>query len=592
MFVPLSSVVARVLAKKHPKLGPNVSLISCTPLDEVCADNASENTSDPPSTHKVDDSEKNEGTAKLKESTSLPPVQRKPIIVPLDPLIAKYLHHKPEVLKGLTKEVKMSADIDTDCGTMKLLANESSSLESSEANVEHFQYLLSELVCKIDVEIPSEAAKGVYPLVMQCCSQDSLQFTFAQGKLSIAGETKAVTDLQTKVQELCKRMIQTTDVFTLSPEDYTFFVKFHFKHLKQRHPHIKLELVEADATISASGSIHDVAQFKDNLANYLAHGKVTVNLAPLAVEFLQKGRGLGILETLVRDAEVIPYFLPCSQQDQSYTLLLLCAHDNANKAESLAADISSKITMKKFKFPPYFYQTVAETQKFSDFKEAASKKYAYLCAVDDSSFSLACREDILPSLSKMFEKFVAEECSTTETITMKRGTWRFLHSSVMSDKWSKLVEDMEKKKVSVVSSSKLSAFKPFMKIKGERDLVNEMKHTILELQSSVKEEHITLARPGIVQYFAKEADGQTVLNGVESQAQVCIELEVKESDADVGDSEGSTPNFKKVCFANTKNGQTLSVFVGDITMFNRAEVIVNAANEGSRTWWWSSTCNS
>ena len=71
-----------------------------------------------------------------------------------------------------------------------------------------------------------------------------------------------------------------------------------------------------------------------------------------------------------------------------------------------------------------------------------------------------------------------------------------------------------------------------------------------------------------------------VLKGIENEAQVSIEMGVDGDEADnVSKPSQGTPQFTRICFGTTSELKNITVFVGDITEFNRAEVIVNAANE-------------
>ena len=362
--------------------------------------------------------------------------------------------------------------------------------------------------------------------------------------------------------------ITITEQCTLTPEEYAFFTRCTMKEVEKKHRYggVKLGVNAKYRSSSYSGS-------RSRLKESLLHAKVPVNLSPLAIQFLQDaGKGAGILETLIGCANVFPYF-------STDSLSLLCSHDNAQYAQTAALKISSEIVEKEIEFPPFFFTNVADSPKFVDFKQKMRKTYAYACKVEEVKLKLVCRREILAKLLQLFEKFVAEECSVTERILLRKCVWQLFNSPAMEEKWSKLKEEMKMSEIDIVTSSKSGAAKPFLKIKGERDLVEKMKEKILELQKSVKEEQITISRPGMVHYFCKDPAGQTVLKGVENEAKVCIELEVKKDEMEIETASRNTSSFKKICSTNTNKGVTINVYVGDITKFTKAEVIVNAANE-------------
>ena len=182
-------------------------------------------------------------------------------------------------------------------------------------------------------------------------------------------------------------------------------------------------------------------------------------------------------------------------------------------------------------------------------------------------------------IEKIEEKF--KETQRKEVllaIYIKRGVWRLFHSSTLEKIWTDVVSQMRENGVTIVASSKPSFPKPFVKIKGDPDKLEAAKKKILELQASVKEHKLPIACPGVCQYFFNDPNGQMVLRGVENDAGVCIEMGVKDDKLGVDDL-SSNSQFTRLCFGNTNEIKTVSVYVGDITQFNRAEVIVNAAND-------------
>ncbi|XP_003390636.1 PREDICTED: poly [ADP-ribose] polymerase 14-like [Amphimedon queenslandica] len=138
---------------------------------------------------------------------------------------------------------------------------------------------------------------------------------------------------------------------------------------------------------------------------------------------------------------------------------------------------------------------------------------------------------------------------------------------------------MKKRGIMIVFSSKPTAQKPCIKIKGEVQNLEFAKEKIMKFQAAVKERQVTISRPGIGKYFLSNPQGQTMLKGIEYEANVCIEVEV--SKENFGDDEPSMTagrSFKNIGFGTTAEMKRVNVIVGDITEFDRADVIVNAAN--------------
>ena len=562
MYCLCSTVVVAVLSKDHTKLGSNVSVVACSPLDGL--DGSFEEEEADPSPLPIDNT---------------PPKTMKPVIVHIDHLLAKFLQQKSELLEALGREIQMSAVLlNASGGIIELQPTESTPTDYSETSSEQFQSLLSSKVRKVDINIPPEAVKDLYPMLGNKCASENMLIEFKDDIASVAGLCESVLDLQKMAQQYCRRTIMTTGQYTLTGEEYRYFTRCSMKQVESKYKGVKIEFTENkdSSVISFSGSVHDVEQFQEALPSLLAHAKVPVDLSRLVIAFLHKGKGVNILETII-GPNVLPYF-----SADRLTLSLLCSHDNAQHAETAAMKIKEEIVEKQLELPPYFFTAnVADSAKFNDFQQKTSKTYAFLCQVDEMKMKLVCRDEIITKLSQVFEKFAAEECAITEKIVFKMGVWRLLNSALEA-KWNALKEEMTNNEVSIVTSSKPTASKPFVKVKGEHGKVEKIKAKILELQKLIKEERITKCRPGMVRYFLKDTQGQILLSGIESKAKVCIVIEVETDEAELETSIGSGrsgTNFKRICSANTKGGFSISVYVGDITVFNRAEVIVNAANE-------------
>ena len=559
------AVVVAVLSKDHSKLGPKVSVVVCSPLDGLNASFEEEEEADPSPPPGIDNT---------------PPKTMEPVIVHINRLLAKFLQQKSDLLEALGREIQMSVLLNVSGGIIELRPTQSTPIEYSETSSEQFQSLLSSQVCKADVKIPPEAVKHLYPMLGNKCASENMPIEFKGDIASVAGLCESVLDLQEMAEQYCRHTIRTTGRHTLTGEEYRYFTRCSMNQVESKYKGVEIGFTEKKDTdsyvMSFSGSVHDVEQFQEALPSLLVHAKVPVNPSRLVIAFLHKGKGFDILETIVGHASVVPYF-----SADRLTLSLLCSHDDAQHAEMAAMEIRKEIVEKELKLPPYFFANVADSAKFNDFKQKISKNYAFLCQVDEMKIKLVCREEIIIRLSHLFEKFAAEECAITEKIVFKRGVWRLLNTALEA-KWNVLKEEMTNNEVTIVTSSKPTASKPFVNIKGEHGKVEKIKAKILELQKLIKEERITKCRPGMVRYFFKDDQGQMTLSGIESKAKVCIEVEVETDengllDTAIGDS--GSANFKRICSANTKGGFSISVYVGDITMFNRAEVIVNAANE-------------
>ncbi len=581
------------------KLGSGVVLTPCTPLDEDCNSSLGEDF------EKTDESEEDqpqriplakEKGSKTKKSKSkndrrdedskgsLQPgsstaVLHSPIILPLDSMIAKYLDNTPTLVKEMSDKVQVDLSVDEKAGTITLSQSELSPLNWPSIATENIQLVLSDSVCKADIHVPSQAAGEIYPIIIGGCTQEGLQYALGQGdnKVYVTGKTQSVKKLKSDVEELCGRMIRKVEIIDVSEEEYAYMKGITFSIIQKDHPSIQFKCVDIDHSLSVDGSLHDVSFLKQNFSKYISHFTATVSLHPLASDFLRVGKGLEFLQTILQKACCVPFFI---QQDaeRSVSLVLLSPHDKAYEAENLALKVRDSVKVTTVTLPKHFMTAVGEGQKLSSFKEGLTRKTPHCSIMQNGELIFVSNSEESSSVFEAYRTFINEECSCVDSIHFKKGAWRFLQSSSHMKKWIDVKEELKTLDVSIVSSSKTSARKPFVKIKGMPESIAIAKEKLMNLQSSIIEQTIPIARPGVCQYFFNDTNGKTILKGVETQANVCIEMGVKEDEHEATCTKTGA-EFVRACFGNTKEMKTINVYVGDITEFNKAEVIVNAANE-------------
>ena len=615
-------VILKVQKKKHDKLGPNVSIIPCTVLDSLDLNDESRESESTDTTTEEEMStssasrqqrretnaeKSNKERSKNEKIAPLKKVKKKrnkeqsesseegfasaqdeggseqkilasshqtlaqPVSFSLDPLVAKYFQKKPQLTDIVAKEFQVTIT-SNESGIVTISPTPSSPPDWSIKSKEMAQDILTSSLAKVDIPVPpQQAAETIYQMIFTRSTEGNLQYDLQQGGVSIAGDIKFVTKLKNDVNELTNRLVKKEEDISVRPEDYVFLCGKMLPVIQQNHPHVSLKRNDDCFTLTCFGSIKDVQQFKDMLPRCLSHCKTQVNIPSLAVKFLSEDPGKQILHDFTKGTNVIPYFAERS------ILLLLSANDYANETEIIATKIQQELSTRIIPLPKSFQ---SRSSKFNTFQANLKKTYTFIASTSDDQNQLiiVSTTNIAATVCEEFSTFITEECSVTKSIQLNRGAWRLFHASAMEKKWTDLVNEMQRKQVTIVSSSKATARKPFITFKGEKNNVEETIEKVLALQDSVKESQIPIARPGIYQYFFGHPNGQMIISGIENDAKVCIEMEVNENEQ----SKASTikgQQFNRVCSGTTPELKTINVYIGDITEFNKADVIVNAANE-------------
>ena len=434
---PFLTVIAQVLSKNHQKkLGQKVVLTACTPIDslsndkeEVQSDDQGETESEPESNYQ--DTQKETGSKRAsknktkdtqeKEGAISTPLLHPPVVLPLDPMIAKVLKHSADIMKTMSQEVLANLFIDETTNSITLTQNESSPQDWPSTATEKLAFCLSEMICREEIPVPEEAASNVYPMIMKFCNQEGLQLAFGQGdnKVCVAGKTQLVNTLKNDVEEVCSRMIKKVEVIKFNEEDYAFLKEMCFTKIQNQNRSLQFKMYDLDKSLSVDGCLRDVGVIRGKIHSYLAHIKTPVNVHPLVIEFLREGKGSEILQKIMHNTRCVSYFeLDC--ETKTLKLFILCAQEDAKEAEQLSTKLAIEIKVESIDLSQYFLLNVADGQKFASYKETMSKTHPHLPSIENSKLLVIGSTDIVSILLEAYKEFITEECSKTENCLSRK----------------------------------------------------------------------------------------------------------------------------------------------------------------------------
>ena len=498
----------------------------------------------------------------------------------LDYLVAKYLKTEPQLTADVAKKFQVAIGIDITDGSSGTVTISPSHSSPPDWAIKSKEMLINSTE-RVDIPVPQQVKDDIYKMMIKVSKETKLQCAFGQGGnvVSVAGDIASVKKLVDDVNGLSNILVKVEEIIPLIPEDYAYLRAVTLPSIRKTHASVSIKFGADNCTVTLFGSKKDVQQLKEMFPQYLAHCTVPVNLLPLDVQFL-KENGNHLLQELINGMDcIVPFFAV-----ESKSIVILSSQDYVQQvlAENLATKIREKISTKSVPLPKSYQSKVAGSLQFSTFQSNLMKKYAFMLSTidDQNQLILVSTTDDIAKVCEEFSAFINKECSITESIQLKKGVWRLFHSHpAMEKRWTDFVNEINISQVAIITSSKVTAPKPFITFEGETHNVEQAIKQVLALQDSIKEKEIPIARPGISQYLFGDR-GKIVVSGIESDAKVCIELEVNESKKNNSATTGRAgQQFTKVCFGTTPELKTINVYVGDITEFNKADVIVNAANE-------------
>lgn len=505
-----------------------------------------------------------------------------PLVITVDPLIVKSLHKEPRGLKQCLQSLNVEVTIDRQhqhvviaptTHTMADWKQEADQLASSYINSEYKT---------VKIKFPKEAAPELLQFLVSMQEERSLAFSFDQDShlLKAAGDSTAIGMLQTKSDEICSGYVQTHDKVELKEHDYNFFSQVKALKLASVHPDVHINSDSANHAILLQGSVRSVAQFKKFLPEHLYHDSVMIELDPLIVQYFQTESGRQQLIDFIgkKNCSVAVHF----ELVPHLRLFFLCDPSEAELAKSLSSDLQKATSVRSEPLKESFARMLPEFE--AEYQQVCQnlqiQRHVQIFTSGNKVTIAGFKKGVSKSIQTIND-FVKEKCNVTSHVEIERGMWRLFHGP-MQAKWQKIVSQCQQNGVELVGPDENDNKQVVLQLRGDTTFVTESCQNIHTIVKSVAMASVSISRPGTCKFFQSSEHAGILLAGIEQTERVCIEKgEIDDSSHDdqIPDLDG-TPgaNFTKVCVARTREFKQIVIYVGDITEFDKADVIVNAAN--------------
>ena len=502
-------------------------------------------------------------------------VPQQPLSFPIDKLVASYLKWKPLQLTLALSMLEVTAIVDDDNNTIVVTPSSSSPADWQRACQESLLLLTQEKVINKDLMIVKEARGEMLAIIMKESQNKGVKHNISDSSdiVSVAGEAETINSLNATLRELCATFVTKEENYPINNAALMSFLKcYKLNEIKALHPKLKFTLSSTEQSLVIFGSIKDLSELKEKLPEYFKHDQISPNLQPLELELMNQ---LSRRDIVQEQSEVVPFFETCSTGEIE-SLFLLYSPQHSLSAENVVSSIRDRIKMEAHPLPSSFKNKVVHSPDFLALVQQMKEIHKYTYEIRDRQLVVAGLDNSASEVSQVLIHFIKEGCDVTRTVRMKRGVWRLLNTA-MQPKWNEWSASIRRKGVEIVNSSKQSSKQPYITFKGEPDLISEVDQEFSLLRSSIRLKLLPISRPGIAKFFK---DSHTLLFGIECKAKVCIEVSTDREEQNTEIPISHLPSkFVKVCSGSTCELKTVNVYIGDITTFNRAEVIVNVANE-------------
>lgn len=503
------------------------------------------------------------------DSTLLVP--QDPISFQVNPLVAKYLKKKPEAVHSALSHLEVKFVIEDEI----LVTPTSASLPDWQPMCKDIlSTLTTQKIVVVSISILKEAREEIFPMVMIECQKNDLQshFDSSESKMSLAGEATVVSSLEDKIKQMYDTVVKREEVYMFAmTESFIFFEGCQLAEVSLQYPKLTLTLDHGKQSLHFFGCIRDLIKLKEQLPELCKHSKIFIPLQQLELKFISR---VSFAEITSGQPKIpITPFLKMSPTSVAEGYYLLCPFQYTKTAESIGRSIKEKLNVKSCRLPKSFETNIIYNPEFQLLVQKLEREHKYEYDIQGDKLVVVGIGSSAVEVSKAIISYLRQKCAVTRDIHLIKGVWRLLNFK-MKPTLAKCIDDIQDLGIQI-DQPKPTSSDPIIKLKGEPDEVDMAAEYVTKMQSSVCQGRLPCERPGISKFFM-DVQGQHILKGIEGSIGVCIEMGTACKKISTVDE---SSQYIHVCTGTTTEFKAVHVYIGDITLFNRADVIVNAANE-------------
>ena len=508
-------------------------------------------------------------------SSAVPRENISSVDIAVDPIIVKCISKRPEQLKQLVRDLHVELKFDGDNGKVVCFSTIHTKAGWKEvATTSVGSYIDSNYISIPDQWVPKDAQGELYG---HLANQKGLVFEVSKDGtiLKIGGEKKVVQSLEGTLKDIFDRYtVDTAEVrFDQDPETFHFLTQVKLPQMSDQLTYIQISKDPHIPSLTLRGVKKDVVQFQSELPKIGIHSRVTIRLQPHVMSYLRTQDGQCQLQNYLSQAKVqaAPYFTSQGMQT------LLCESAHVDTVKGITANLATVMSVVERKIPSSFE---AEQENYLQLCQTCEKQHHVKVSHAGKVLVVAGMTSGVDTCIAELYKFIQSSCTVEEHISIERGELRLLLSH-MKPKWDTIVKSCESSEFVVVLS--VPQLRPNddesisrIQLSGERDCVKRISSQITKLQGTICKQSDVIEQADIE--FLTSEKARTYLDGIEFRERVIIEVAVPVSSPTPTLAHAVGTKHYLKCRAKLNEMSTFYLYIGDISEFNGADVIVNAAN--------------
>ena len=508
------------------------------------------------------------------------------ITIDIDPLIVKYLKKDPNELLNLLQNFKLKLDFNDKLGHVMCSSTKSTPFAWNVEVIASIPSLVEARYTLSTYQIPKNAVQELYACL--CSLQDEYLFVFVidseATKLKLAGKKEVLSQIGVSVDTLFENYTLVKKTISLKPSEFEFLVQLRMQHVKERFPCVAVTPDPTLPGLRLQGTKKDVEQIQQAISQISGHSRVSVRVQSAVVDYFKTVEGRKQLDSYVeKNIPAVPVAVTFETAGNKNNLILLCDKVHTTPVCTLSDNLKAATDVVKHKVPPSFI-SLQSTSLADDYPvllcQMEEQHHVKIDHPSDSNvITISGFKEGTTSATKELAKFIKEKCTITQNLKLEKGELRLLQNHG-TKKWDTITKTCQSHEVHVEVQDDEHSI-PIVVLKGDREKVTVVADQISKIREGICRANIWIERPGTCSFFQSES-GRMYLVGIQGEENVAIEVSVPaRADSDLlNDSNvvsSTTTKFIRKCVA-TKGVKKITIYVGDITEFDKADVTVNAAN--------------
>lgn len=487
------------------------------------------------------------------------------------PIVVSFLSSNQAEVKKQLEPFHVELKLDIKTGAIKLNSTKyTPSCWQGECKSQIQAFLKAHCEVLENIMVPKEGLQFLITEVSSMQSENPSNFAFniKEGSLSVAGLPTSVSCIQDIIKEISDQYTQTKQTIHLEKKDFIFFTSVKLPVIGNTFPSVNITSDSENHTLLVCGSVKHVNEFQSKVKELCVHRDVHVQIDQEILPYLQNNGKPKLLGVLNGACPLATYF-------KNGNMFLLCNESETKSAEKVAQDIQKKTSISRIDFGESFQSLSSELEDFFPFCRDLEFQKAVEIKIDVSFLTVIGFQQSVGQCAKHLQSYMEEKCTIQLSIDIEWGIWRLFKDHMMAQ-WSLIVDKCNHQNIHLQEPSDKNH--SILSLKGDRLLAEGLAQEIQALQRTVRHKTLERDHPGTSDFFQTDK-ARIYLNGIEKN-KVTIEVKEDEDEDEKEQPTSPTNKLERKCTAHLE-GKTkrITVYVGDITEFDKADVIVNAANE-------------